>query len=302
MKPIRKTPSAVRSSVNSLTSLALLCTACSTHDASDTTSPTVLQSNIVQSNRNPADLDQKEIDKIFAYLDTIMKNVIVPENDPGIEICRVQKKASAEASSSDSEGSLSSDEDLACISLIFRDLPGEPPYNLHCRRLLQEDPNAFLPRPLEQAFLNAIHSKNIPFSIVLVPQGFLPGERVTWRVSGTDGTASKEVTVCPRPMILKDKSGKTILEAALLSIYNPSLCYLIHLPAQDEVVEFISNSGEETLKQLLPLGESANVTLMPAIKGVDGGVSQIEVRFLKDRSSYKMQLPWGKALLDYSAK
>jgi len=49
---------------------------------------------------------------------------------------------------------------------------------------------------------------------------------------------------------------------------------------------------EETL-------DSANINYMPAVKGVESGVSQIEIRFLKDGSSYKMQFPWGPALFDY---
>ena len=174
---------------------------------------------------------------------------------------------------------------------------------MHSRRLLQEDPNAFLPRPLEQTLCNAIRSKNanIPFSVALFPHEFLPGERVTWRLSGTDGTTFKEATFCPRPMILKDKSGKIILEAALLSIHDSIFSYLLHFPAQDEVVEFISTSGEEIIKEILPLSHSANMNYLPAVKGIEGGVSQIEIRFLKDGSSYKMEFPWGTALLDSSA-
>lgn len=39
---------------------------------------------------------------------------------------------------------------------------------------------------------------------------------------------------------------------------------------------------------------------LPAVKGIEGGVSQIEIRFLKDGSSYKMEFPWGTALLGSS--
>lgn len=102
-------------------------------------------------------------------------------------------------------------------------------------------------------------------------------------------------------MILKDKSGKTILEAALLSIHNSLCSYLLHFPAQDEVVEFISTSGEETIKEIFPLHNSANMNYLPAVKGIEGGVSQIKIRFLKDGSSYKMEFPWGTTLLDSSA-
>lgn len=280
----------------SLGCLTLLCTACSTYDASQTSSSTVLQSNITQSNEKPADLEEKEREDLFAYLDSIMKDVIDHKDDPSIEITRIQKNDFSEASPSDLQ------ETFTYTLLTFKDFPGKPPYSMHFRRLLQEDPNAFLPRPLEQIFLNAMHNKNenIRFTVALFPHEFLPGERVTWRISGADGIAFKEATICPRPMIVKDKSGKIILEAALLSIHNSIFSYLIHIPAQDEVVEFISTSGEEVIKEILPLGQSANITYMPAVKGMESGVSQIEIRFLKDGSSYKMQCPWGTALLDYS--
>jgi len=280
----------------SLTCLILLCTACSTYDVSQTSSTTVLQSNIIKSDGNPADFEVKERENLFAYLDSIMIDVMDRKDDPSIGITRIQKKDFSETSSSDLQ------ETLVYTLLTFREFPGKPPYSIHYRRLFQEDPNAFFPIPLEQTLLNAIHQKieNSPFSLALSPHEFLPGERVTWRLSGTDGTAFKEVTLCPRPMILKDESGKIILEAALLSINIPCLCYLIHIPSQDEIVEYISTSGEEIIKEILPLRHSVSINYMPEVKGVKGGVSQIEIRFLKDGSSYKMQFPWGTALLDCS--
>lgn len=236
-----------------LISLSLFGTACSNYDSSQISSPTALQSNIVLNNEKPANFEEKE--NLYAYIDSIMRNVIEHENDPSIQITYIQKNDSPVASSSDSQ------EPLSCIFLTFKDFPGNPPYSVHSRRLLQEDPNAFLPRPLEQTLCNAIYSRNanIPFSIALFPHDFLPGERITWRLSGTDGTTFKEAIFCPRPMILKDKLGKIILEAALLSIHNSLCSYLLHFPAQDEVVEFISISGEETIKEILPLNHSANM-------------------------------------------
>ena len=290
----KKTYSIFLWEILTLMCLSLLCTACSTYDSSQGFTSPALQSNSVLNNEIPANFEQEE--NLYAYIDSIMRDVIEHKDDPSIQITHIQKIDSPVASSPYSQ------EILSCIFLTFKDFPGNPPYSLDSRRLLQENPNAFLPQLLEQTLCNAIHSKNanIPFSIALSPHDFLPGERITWRLSGTGGAVFKEATFYPRPMILKDKSNKTILEAALLSIHNSICSYLIHFPAQDEVVEFISTSGEEIIKEIFPLNNSANMNYLPAVKGTEGGISQIEVRFLKNGSYYNMEFPWGTALLDSS--
>lgn len=277
----------------SLICTTFLCAACSVCDSSQESTSSSIQSNVVPNDENTANLENP--DNLYAYTNSIMTDVIDHKSDSSIEITQFFKNDPTKTSSSDSS------ETIAYTLLTFKDFPGNPPYNLHSRRLVQKNPNAFLPQPFQQQLCNSVRTKNanMPFSIAVSPDGFLPGERVTWRLSATDGTIFKEVTLCPRPMILKDKSGKIILEAALLSIHGSVFSYFLHFPALNEVVEITSTSGGEIMKEILPLTHAVNMNYMPAVKGLKSGVSQVEVRFVKDGSSYKMKFPWGSALLDY---
>src|SRR3989344_6346882 len=147
MKLSKKTSSKFRPMAQSLTCLILFCTACSIHATSQTSSATVLQSSI-QSNKNLKDLEEEKNENLFAYINSIMKDVMDHKDDPSIEITRIQENDCLQTSHSDSQ------ETFTCIVLTFKDFPGNPPYSVHSRRLLQEDPNAFLPRTFEQTLCN----------------------------------------------------------------------------------------------------------------------------------------------------
>lgn len=269
-------------------SLALLYTSCSDSGRSELSSA-VLQSNRTQKPEELLDPN------LFSYVDNILRDVTLPPKVvPGIEITRLQKNGSRDPSPPDLV------ENLSATLVTFRELPGKAPYRVYARRLLQDDPNTFISMPFEQILLNTLHAKNLgsAYTVTLPRQGFLPGERVTWQIQSADGITT-EVTICPWPMILKDKSGQIVLEAALVTIHTPFLSYLLHIPAQEELVEFISRSEDETLRNILPLGQPVAMTHLPAVKGVKGGINHIELRFLNSGSSYKMDLPWGTALTDY---
>ncbi len=316
-----------------LFSIVIVCAACSIHETSQTTSNDALQSTLVQNagepsqkiistdvlnehmrsmafvdylisitggTKNTEEIEQ-ELSKFMpltAYTASVIRNVLFPENDPMIEIKRFPENSA----SHDLEEGASKDNNQTYVLVNFKEFPGESPYGVYCRRILQRDPNAFLPCDFEQATLNAMCAQNIKpsYGALVSSKGYLPGEQVTWRISSADGTSTKDVSFYPRPMVLKDHSGKTILKAALLTAIYPATTYFIHVPENEDLVECIATSGRDVIKKILPIGQSENQICIPQTGGALGGVAQFEMRFLKDGSSYKMEFPWGSALIEYA--
>lgn len=321
-----------------LSPIALLCAGCSVHETSQTTSKDILHTEVVQnvgeprqntiskkevnehmhsmayiesivnnpeSNKNCEEIE-RELSKSMpsiAYVASIIRDVLFPENDPLIE----RKKISENPILDGSEVSALIDNNEGYTFVFFNEFPMEGSYGLYYRRVVQQNPNIFLPCDYVKATLNSICSQNInetyginlPYGILVSSKGYLPGEQVTWRIISADGLRTKDVSFVPKPMILKDRLGKTILKAALLSINNPTTTYFVHVPASEDLVEVIATAGKEVRKKILPVGLSENFIYVPLPIEATGGVDYVEIRFLKDGSSYKMEFPWGSALSDY---
>jgi len=247
--------------------LGSLFTGCSNHHVSE----------------ESASIEEVEKPDPVTYLATVMRDVIHHEDDPNVQIERMPENVLVDALGNPAPPSL---------KIILKNLPGNPPYCVHCRRLMKNDPDAFSPLPVPAGQIN--RGSPLMFCIPL-DQCYL-GERLTFRISETNGTIVKETMFCPKPMILKDNSGKVILEAALLSFKPSDFAYFIRIPALNEPVDFISTSGIEVLKHRLPLNEPVSIPYIPGTIGSDGGIAEVELRFVNDGSSYKMQLPWGTAV------
>lgn len=181
--------------------------------------------------------------------------------------------------------------------LIFDEVAGEPPYTLVVKRLAQKDPAAWFEQSISLEQSQGLNLSEMPICACIGAWGFLPGEQLTWRLLSKDKAIYREITACPRPLILKKLSGELLLEAKL-DRTSPTQ-YTVNITNSDpeEEFDFISQSVNELVE--LPSKGSFQIVLYPEVIGVDGDVNKIELRYKKSGESYKIELPWGTELLKY---
>jgi len=209
------------------------------------------------------------------YIEAIVFHTCVQEQnqDPSIQLVR------------------SNDQKTPFSTIIFHDIPGKPPYRLEARRILQDDPNLFYEATDAQKTLNAIGELKLPFGVLLLQNAYLPGERVTWRISSDDGKVLKEATCCPNPKVVKNSSGKRIIEASLLSINRPDTVYMLLFPPMKGQREYIFTCGTKQSRGIISSEKLETTTFAPGTDGSAGGIAKIEIRL--DNESYELELPWG---------
>jgi hypothetical protein len=188
------------------------------------------------------------------------------------------------------------DAEYDSLAVAFNEIPGGPPYRLETRRLVQEDPNQYLPALEQEMILNEIRSSGLetPFGILMLRQEHLPGERVTWRISSQNGEVLKEAICCPNPAIIKNSSGEKIMEVALIFLFKPTT-YVLVFPPRKENIDFVVTVGTKQSKGTIPAGDLKSAAFEPVLKGVHGGMSKIELH--SNNESYHVELPWGTEII-----
>lgn len=188
------------------------------------------------------------------------------------------------------------DSQNGSLIVVFNEIPGGPPYRIVTRRLVQKDPNQYLPALEQEMILNEVRSNGLEtsFGILMPRQDYLLGERVTWRISAQNGEILKEAICCPNPVIVKNSSGGQIMEAALISLYRPTT-YALVFPPRTENVDFIFTVGVKQSRGTIPAGDLKITTFEPVLEGVYGGVSKIELH--SNGKSYHVELPWGNEVI-----
>lgn len=186
--------------------------------------------------------------------------------------------------------------DKWCI--LFHEIPGTPPYSFQQKRLLQQLPDRYynIKGPTSE---NVIECKNrdTPTGMMVSARGYLPGEKITIRLSGKD--AYKEITFFPRPLFMKNEAGKILAKAALLCAKPGQTLYELNICGVDKQrkYKFLSYSGGETLSHNLQ--GPIESTIMPEVIGQVRGIAKIVLDF-ENGTRYSMKLPWGIELLDYT--
>src|SRR5579863_8097415 len=134
----------------------------------------------------------------------------VNRTDKGVEIIPVTDQQAEELG-------VIADPGFAKSCVLFYDIPGDPPYSFQQKRLVQQVPDHYYPSagPSSENILGA-KNRNRPTGFIVSARGFLPGEKITIRLNAKD--AYREVSFCPRPLLLKTETGKILAQAALLSI------------------------------------------------------------------------------------
>jgi len=185
--------------------------------------------------------------------------------------------------------------------VTFNEIPGDPPYSLQGKRCVQSDPEGFavvsgVPNSFE--LLEAKIFGN-PVRIPICSVGYLPGEKVTWRLVSKDKDVFKEIVFYPRPIFIKKKSGEVLARACLQCCSLDNAMYEINVCGigTEEKCLYTCYSGDEMMEPTVFQGPVSMFNL-PGVIGRDGGIGYMEFR-LEDGSLYQIELPWGSELLEY---
>ncbi len=186
--------------------------------------------------------------------------------------------------------------------ILFREIPGEEPYSIQLKRTAHFKPEAFVPvettTTSEKVVLMKKHVGVVPF--VLSARGFLPGESVTCRLATKDPKIYREISLCPRPLILKKTSGEILLKATLQKYPYEHTSYDVEISGvkENEYFKFLSKSGSEVMRNILK--GPVFINYAPGVLGLKGGVAHLEIS-LDDGTSYKIDFPWGIELFSYKS-
>lgn len=182
--------------------------------------------------------------------------------------------------------------------VLFHDIPGNPPYLFEQKRLVQRIPNFYypIPDPTSEVILES-KNRNKPTAMVVSARGYLPGEKITIRLSSKD--AYREVTFCPRPLLLKKESGELLVQATLVcadpghTLYNLDICGV----GKHEKYKLISHSKNEILSHNVEGPVQCGIS--PEVVGEKKGIAKAILKF-ENGTSYSLELPWGYELLEYN--
>jgi len=218
----------------------------------------------------------------------------VEQSDAGIEIICVTEQWAAKMGLMDL---YQMDPGFSKWCVLFHDIPGNPPYSFQQKRLLQPLPDRYYPcqGPCSEDILK-FKNRNKPTGLMVSARGYLPGEKVTIRLSAKD--AYREITFYPRPLFMKKKTGELLVKATLLcaepgnTLYELDICGL----GKQEKCKLVSNSEGEILS--FNLQGPMECTITPEVAGQKRGFAKTALHF-EDGTSYSLDLPWGYALLEY---
>lgn len=183
--------------------------------------------------------------------------------------------------------------------ITFHEIPGEPPYIMEQKRTTQRDGNTFetaelfTPRDILKAKIF-----KMPYQFFISARGYLPGEEMTFRLSSKDKKVFREITLCPRPLILRKKSGEILAKAKLGPAPYVMTSYQIDISGikEGEKFQFISTSAHEKMETSVT--GPIYINHLPAVLGLRGGTCKIELK-LEDGSSHTLFLPWGNEMAQY---
>ncbi len=190
------------------------------------------------------------------------------------------------------------DPGFAKVLLLYETLPGDPPNCFKIKRFAQYNPEGFVDLecgPSSKELLHFRITKQL-LCFCLSSRGFLPGEKVVIRLESIDPDVFEELSYYPRPLMIKDESGKILLEATLASIF-PTI-YSISFPdiPAEEEYEYSTINGMET--HHFTMQNATKTVYIPGVNGRTSGFGGIELKF-KDGTIYNLQLPWGDECIRY---
>jgi hypothetical protein len=149
----------------------------------------------------------------------------------------------------------------------------------------------------EQGFMILpIDPKNTHRFFCISSRGFLPGERVLCRFSGKN--LKIDTSFFPNPIKVFTSTKTAFIEAELLTIVPAFYRFFFTGFQENEILNFISISGEEKIEKTFTLTPKNFIVSSPDIIGKLGGVGTVTFT-RKSGEKIQLHLPWGIDFIDY---
>jgi len=136
-------------------------------------------------------------------------------------------------------------------------------------------------------------------AFLLSSKGFLPGEKITFSLETTGGTAiGQPLEFFPQPLIQETRSGESKLIAELSSL-SPSTYEITFegIPSFETLIMSSFSSGEK-LVNTFQYRQGSCIGLMPGVVGKEGGSCKLSIQRQKGEK-FQLDLPWGDDLLKH---
>lgn len=154
-----------------------------------------------------------------------------------------------------------------------------------------------VPKDLFSEFAELLGEENPAF--LLSSKGFLPGEKITFSLETTGGTAiGQSLEFFPQPLIQETRSGESKLIAELSSL-SPSTYEITFegIPSFETLIMSSFSSGEK-LVNTFQYRKGSCIGLMPGVVGKEGGSCKLSIQRQKGEK-FQLDLPWGNDLLKH---
>jgi len=188
---------------------------------------------------------------------------------------------------------------VAAHYLRLEDFPKNKVFYLLVKRLLQDDPDAFCrgEKLLQDEYGNIRVKGFYTARYGLQPVGYLPGEKVHYRVVLEDETLISEGTYIPRPIVQKSEKGTFTLEAQLLSL-DPVNYKLILTGLEEKEEAYVTAvSQREVIERPFKYNSKHPLAYTANAKGVDGGKAYVQIT-RRSGDTAMVTLLWGSAIWD----
>jgi hypothetical protein len=219
----------------------------------------------------------------------------VDQNATGVEIIEVTEQWAKERGLMDL---YQTDPGFVKWCILFHDIPGNPPYSFQQKRLSQPLPDRYYSCQAGLSSDAILESKNcnMPTCLMVSARGYLPGEKLTIRLSTKD--AFREITFYPRPLLLKKETGEFLAQATLLCMQPGSTLYELDICGigKQEKFKLTSHSGKEIISYNWQGPTTCSIT--PEVIGQMTGSANVTIHF-ENGAQYNVELPWGCELLKY---
>jgi hypothetical protein len=129
-------------------------------------------------------------------------------------------------------------------------------------------------------------------------RGFLPGERIFFRVQTDAGSFRKEISLIPNPLVAISQRNEFSLEAEL-TILSPAF-YTIRVKGLEdsEEIQFISESLNEKIQKEVPASSLKVFLTSFDVTNENRGIGTLTL-VRKNGDSLTARFPWGEIFTEY---
>jgi hypothetical protein len=142
------------------------------------------------------------------------------------------------------------------------------------------------------------YSASTPPTMIISERGFLPGEKVFFRIKPQNSTKYEMISFYPSPLVLQDTDGKELAVAELTTIIPTA--YTLHIPfdATNKLWRLQVITDEEAANQFMLQEEYLHILCSLKPTKTEGGFALAKLSY-QDGTSHELKLPWGEKFNSY---